>query len=1255
MSSGGGKASTPKLLDDNLKSKQFYRVLDLISEGPIYGPVDQSHLSSFMLNKTPITDSAGNVSVNGVSVAWRPGSEFQNPINGFSAIEATSIVNTEVTFNTPLVRTITDQDVTRVRLNIGVTGLVEQDTKGNQKETSVTMVIETRVAGGAFTMQKTVTITGKISGEYLEAHVIEAPATKPFDIRVRRITPDSNGDLLSNGTIWNSFSQITDDNLNYPFSAIAGAVIDRDQYRDTPSRTYHLRGLIVDVPDNYDPIARTYSGLWTGGFKKAWTNNPAWLFRELVKNTRFGLARRAGYIDVDDGALYILSQYCDQPVNDGYGGKEPRMTLNAYITEQASARDILDKIAGMFRGIALWDGLRLTVMLDTPQDPVATITNANVVDGKFSRSSVKRAEKYNAVVVSWTDPDNGWEQVKEYVSDDAMIARGNYNETTLEAFGCTSRGQAWRAGKWLLETAKRESSRLTFQMARDAIAFTPGDVVEIMDNDYAGTRLGGRIVSHSGANITVDADVSSLVSPGDNMSLMGSNGKFVRYPILSVSGRVITLRNAPAWVRDGTVFAISVSELSVRLFRILSIAETENNSVYSITAGQHDPNKQAIVDEGAVFEMPTDTLNGYRVPNIENLRILNTNSETVQVTATWETATTTKKLVFELYVYNESGAVVAQYETDQFRYDLYGLNAGNYMLGVRGRNENGMKGAETQVNLIIGAPLAPSSVIWTPGIFSADIVPVMRVTATSDTTFEFWYGGEHRVVNPALIEDQTQFLGRASQWNLHGLKADTTYYMYVRTRNAFGVSGFVEASGQASSDIPGMIDYIDEAVRDSEAFKNVQAGIDFSLEATMQNTLAQVEGAQIQYEQVGAARAEISQVKITIADADRAFAQFQELVAVQFGESAAEILEVKTAQATADEAFAEYRLEVAASFQDVDSSILTIQEAQSSAEQAFAQYQTQVSTQFGNQQAAINQKLTSVITDNGTAKVSYTLNLGVRRGEQLYNTGFGMSLEPNGSGGYKSTAVFAADQFGIYSGSDPGSYEAAFFVFNGQVFLRSAFIQNGSIDNAKIGQYIQSTTWDGTGNVGWHINKSGFAYFTGVTVKGTVYASAGSFTGSIYATDGVFNGTVYATDGKFTGTVEAKHFVGDVANGQVFADTGASSNEIRSFQYTDSSESYLEKQIVVMAVIEHNNAQAQEGATTVTITINGVAKSFDVYGPVGGSRPRGGSSTVMHSIRTTARVVTCSIQAVTGLGGTGKILSPTMLIMRGTGSFAQTN
>ena len=1008
MSSGGGKASTPKLLDDNLKSKQFYRVLDLISEGPIYGPIDQSHLSSFKLNKTPVTDANGNVSVNGVSVAWRPGSETQSPINGFSAIEATTIVNTEVTYDTPLVRTITDQDVTRVRFNVGVTGLVEQDKKGNQKNTSVTLVLETRTGASGWAIVKTVTITGKISGEYLEAHLIDAPETKPFDIRVRRITPDSTSDLLSNGTIWNSYSEITDDNLNYPFSAIAGAVIDRDQYTDTPSRTYHLRGLIVDVPDNYNPLTRTYSGLWTGGFKKAWTNNPAWLFRELAKNTRFGLAKRAGYIDVDDGALYVLSRYCDQIVNDGYGGKEPRMTLNAYITEQASARDILDKIASMFRGIALWDGMRLSVMLDAPQDPIATITNANVVDGEFKRSSVKRSEKYNAVVVSWTDPGNGWEQVKEYVSDDDMIARGNYNETTLEAFGCTSRGQAWRAGKWLLETAKRESSRLSFQMARDAIHFTPGDIVEVMDNNYAGARLGGRIMSHAGNKITVDAVDSSLISEGDTMSIMGSDGKFVKYLIASIADNVVTLKTMPAWVRDGTVFAISTSNVSTRLFRILSVAETDNNSVYSITASQHDPNKQAIVDEGAVFEVPNDTLNGYRVPNVENLRIINTNSETVQVTATWETATTTKKLMFEVYVYTDEGKVVAQYETDQFRYEFYGLNAGIYTLGVRGRNENGMKGAETQVSLVIGAPLAPSSVVWTPGIFSAGIVPVMRVTATSDTTFEFWYSGENQIVDASQIEDQAQFLGRASQWTLHGLKADTTYYLYVRTRNAFGTSGFVEVSGQASSDIPGMIDYIDEAIRDSTAFKNLQDGVDMNLEGQIQNALANNAAYEHQWAQYGEVKADILIVRTTIADVDHALAELS----------------------------------------------------------------TQVQAEIGDLTSAVSEKLTAEVKSDGTASAFYTLNLGIQRGSQFYNTGFSMGIEPDGSGGYKSTTVFAADQFGIYSGSEPGNYQKAFFVFNGQVFINSAFIRNGSIDNAKIGNFIQSNNYV-AGSVGWRLDKSG--------------------------------------------------------------------------------------------------------------------------------------------------------------------------------------
>ncbi|HCD1888096.1 TPA: DUF1983 domain-containing protein [Escherichia coli] len=827
-SGGGGKAKTPTLINDNLYHKQFYRVLDIISEGPIYGPVNtKAPLNSVMLNDTPVTDANGNTSVHGVSVAWRNGTLDQSPINGFNAIESTVIVNAQVKHDTPIIRTVSDPNVTRVRLNIGVDSLVQSDEQSNQHNTSVMMMIDVKPSSSStWTLVKDVTIgLGKISGEYLEAHIINAPDEKPFDIRVRRVTADSTSDLLQNDTRWSSYSEIIDDNLSYPHTAVAGAVIDHDQYTDTPTRTYHLRGLIVDVPDNYNPETRTYSGLWLGGFKKAYTNNPAWIFRYLVKNERFGLARHAGYIDVDDGALYTLSQYCDQLVDDGYGGLEPRVTLNAYITEQMSARDLLDNIAGMFRGIALWDGQRLTVMIDAPQDPIATITNANVVDGAFTRSSIARAECYNAVIVSWTDPENGWEQSKEYVADDELIARDGYNETTMEAFGCTSRGQAYRAGKWLIETAKREPSKFTFKMARDAIHFTPGDIVEILDNNRAGARLGGRIVANNGNVITVDKVDSDYITAGDTISLLDSDGKFKKHQITGVNGNEITLAAAPAWIRNGTVFAVSTEAAKPVLCRITSVAETENNSVYTIEAAQHDPNKQAVVDEGAIFEINNDTLNHFRVPNIENLKVVNIGSETVQCRATWETQTTTHRMTFEIRIYNTDGAVVKSYETTKYSYDFYGIDAGAYSLGVRGRNDTGMKGAESIVDLVIGAPAAPVGVNWVPGVFQATVYPISKTTLTTDTSYEFYYAGENQITDPAKITTSAQFTGRGYQWTFGGMNTGHTYYVYVRTRNAFGVSDFVEASGKPTEDFDEITDYVTKDVMESEQFKEMISDI----------------------------------------------------------------------------------------------------------------------------------------------------------------------------------------------------------------------------------------------------------------------------------------------------------------------------------------------------------------------------------------------------------------------------------------------
>lgn len=1283
MSSGGGKAKTPTLINDNLYHKQFYRVLDILSEGPIFGCVNQTApLNSVMLNDTPITDARGNTSVPGVSVAWRNGTADQSPINGFNAIESTVIVNAKVTHDTPLVRTVSDPNVTRVRLNVGVDALVQSDDMGNQYNTSVMLMVDVKPSSSStWTLVKDITIgPGKQSGEYLEAHIINAPDEKPFDIRVRRVTADSNSDLLRNDTRWSSYSEIIDDNLSYPHTAVAGVVIDHDQYTDTPTRTYHLRGLIVDIPDNYDPEKRTYSGLWLGGFKKAYTNNPAWLFRYLIKNDRFGLARQAGYIDVDDGALYTLSQYCDQLVDDGYGGKEPRMTLNAYITEQISARDLLDNIAGMFRGIALWDGQRLTVMIDAPQDPIATITNANVVDGAFTRSSIARAECYNAVIVSWTDPENGWEQSKEYVADDELIARDGYNETTLEAFGCTSRGQAYRAGKWLIETAKREPSKFTFKMARDAIHFTPGDIIEILDNNRAGARLGGRIVANNGKVITVDNVDSEYITAGDTISLLDSDGKFKKHKITGVNGNKITLAAAPAWIRNGTVFAVSTEAAKPVLCRITSVAETENNSVYTIEAAQHDPNKQAVVDEGAIFEISSDTLNHFRVPNIENLKVVNVGSETVQCRATWETQTTTRSLTFEIRIYNADGRVVASYETTNYRYEFYGLDAGSYTLGIRGRNDTGMKGAESIVDLVIGAPAAPVGVNWVPGVFQATVYPISKTTLTTDTAYEFYYSGENQITDPSKVTTSAQFTGRGYQWTFGGMATGHTYYVYVRTKNAFGVSDFIEASGKPSENFEEITDAVLNEVMESEQFQNMindsidevtgdlmgdveelkestadleeriknnEDGIgehesqinEISVELTEQEnelmqTRASLQNAAIalmnnslantstrttltaQYKsQKAETKAEIERIDSVMATEKEATAQKLEQLQAQIDDGvSASITEMQTALATHEKANATQFAVISASLEANEASITEWSEAFTSYKESTATQIESITASIDGQSVSIEENKTAIAGIETDMSATWSIKIATDNNGMKYASGISLGMTGSGSS-TQSQCIFLVDRFVLMTAAN-GTYTTPFYVTNGAMYVREAFIKDASIGTAKIAdaaittakiaQQIQSTNY-ASGSAGWMINKNGGAEFNNVTVRGTVYANSGKFKGSLEATS-------------FVGDVASTNFIPQAS----FPDQSGSASRSVTKTYTDSSSSSLSKTVFVMIPYHLTYYQYSQSTTIkVTIDINGNRKTYAVVRAA--SMPQFGF-TVSHCVTgITAQKVTITI------------------------------
>ncbi|MCW2254098.1 putative phage tail protein [Providencia alcalifaciens] len=994
MSSGGGKAKTPVLLNDNLKSKQFLRVLDLISEGPIYGPVDTEHMSSIMLNKTPVTNKSGDVSINGVAAAWRNGSEYQEPINGFDYLESTVMVSNEVTKETPLVRTITNQEVTRVRLNIGVSSLVKTDSSGNQENSSVQMAIEIKSGSGGYVTQKIVTIgPNKISGEYLEAHIIEAPEKKPFDLRIRRITEDSKSDTLQNGTIWNSYTEITDDRLSYPFSAIVGVVIDRDQFKDTPTRNYHYRGVIVDVPDNYDPINRTYNGVWLGGFKQAWTNNPAWLYRALIKNNLYGLAKRVGYVDIDDGRLYSLSQFSDQLVNDGYGGKEPRFTLNAYLTSQEKAKSVLDKIASSLRGSSVWDGSYFSMLIDMPSDPVALITNSNVIDGKFTRNSTPSDERYNAVIVTWVDPDNGWETSKEYVSDDVSIANDGYKETTIEAFGCTSRGQAYRVGKWLLETSLRETGKISFCMARDAISFMPCDIVEIADNQHIGTRVGGRVVSMNKRVITVDSAIG-LQEDALTLSMMGGNGKPVQFDIDYIDGDKIHLLSEPSYFKKHSPFIVAAKNLKPKLYRITSVKEEENNSRYKITATEHNPNKQAIVDEGAVFEQPTNTINGYRAPSIERLCIINVNSATVQATVSWESSTVTKGLSFEVRVYDNTGKVVFEDDTELFKYDFFGLSSGNYFVGVKAKIINGMKGAESQIEMNIGAPPKPTHIQIDSVLFGVKATPYISMDNSINTMFEFW-GSEQKVTNISEIETKAKRLGRGSFWIKDGLKEGQQYWFYIRSINPFGVSEFVEATGKPDNVVSDILAEVGDKFLSTEAGKIMQDQIgDIALEqleikhdiidindktvaldnrvvqintdvgivseAVLQNTIFTTQLSFKISEEKADRKAEIFRLEqVQVTDREAA-ARWQEQISVSVASNTSSILEVKEAQATYEEASAKQINQVKADVEGVTGRVTEVETATATLTEAQAKFERSTIAQFEEHQSYITHIETSV-------------------------------------------------------------------------------------------------------------------------------------------------------------------------------------------------------------------------------------------------------------------------------------------------------
>ncbi|WP_060965210.1 phage attachment tail tip protein J [Escherichia coli] len=816
MGKGSSKGHTPREAKDNLKSTQLLSVIDAISEGPIEGPVDG--LKSVLLNSTPVLDTEGNTNISGVTVVFRAGEQEQTPPEGFESSGSETVLGTEVKYDTPITRAITSANIDRLRFTFGVQALVETTSKGDRNPSEVRLLVQIQRNGGWVT-EKDITIKGKTTSQYLASVVVGNLPPRPFNIRMRRMTPDSTTDQLQNKTLWSSYTEIIDVKQCYPNTALVGVQVDSEQFGSQQvSRNYHLRGRILQVPSNYNPQTRQYSGIWDGTFKPAYSNNMAWCLWDMLTHPRYGMGKRLGAADVDKWALYVIGQYCDQSVPDGFGGTEPRITCNAYLTTQRKAWDVLSDFCSAMRCMPVWNGQTLTFVQDRPSDKVWTYNRSNVVmpdDGapfRYSFSALK--DRHNAVEVNWIDPDNGWETATELVEDTRAIARYGRNVTKMDAFGCTSRGQAHRAGLWLIKTELLETQTVDFSVGAEGLRHVPGDVIEICDDDYAGISTGGRVlaVNSQTRTLTLDREIMLSSSGTTLISLVDGSGNPVSVEVQSVTDGVkVKVSRVPDGVAGYSVWGLKLPTLRQRLFRCVSIRENDDGT-HAITAVQHVPAKEAIVDNGAHFDGDqSGTVNGVTPPAVQHLTAeVTADSGEYQVLARWDTPKVVKGVSFllRLTVTADDGSerLVSTARTAETTYRFRQLALGRYTLTVRAVNARGQQGDPASVSFRINAPAKPATIELTPGYFQITAVPRLAVYDPT-VQFEFWFS-EKRITNTAQVEKSARYLGTGSQWTVQGsrIKPGTDFWFYVRSVNLVGKSAFVEASGQPSNDGEGYLE-----------------------------------------------------------------------------------------------------------------------------------------------------------------------------------------------------------------------------------------------------------------------------------------------------------------------------------------------------------------------------------------------------------------------------------------------------------------
>ena len=1152
---GQAKQKQPSIASNSVPSISTARIVYLWSWGPIVGPVDG--LRSVKLNGTAIQAPDGTINYPSTKWQFRNGELNQERLEGIQESSNEIDVKKELVFGTPWLHSITNSMIDAVRIRLSWPTLRRQDASGNINGVRIDYAVDISTDNGPYVEVLVSNVDRKNITEYERAHRIELPAGNRWTIRVRRLTPNANSDLVVDQMIVKAIAEVVDSDQEYPLTAVSCLEYDAQTFGgDIAKIAVLMRGRIIRVPTNYDPATRTYAtsgtgtsnGIWDGTFKEAYTNNPAWIFYDLVLHPYYGLGDRIDARMVDRWSLYRIAQYCDQMVPDGKGGQEPRFTCNLYFQKQAEAFAVLQDLASIFHGLAYWDGSQIVVNADMPGDPVYTYNQTQILNnGAIKYEGTRARDRHTLYMVSWDNPDQGFETDKEPVFDDeAMVELGGIvRDTTIGAIGCTSLGQAQRAGQWAALTEKLQTQGGVFRVGLDGDIPKPGQVIAVADPMLVGRNNGGRIAAAAGRVVTLDRD--TVVPVGARLMVNLPSGKSEGRVVKSVAGRKVTLmadfseqpQAECGWILD-------YEDLKLMQFYVRNVTRPEWHQ-FQLEVIQHDPSKFPAIDGGAVVDIrpitgiPVGSQDApARVMLSQNVVIEQGIAVTVMSIA-WDAAP--GAVAYDVEWKWGAREWITLPRTAEQMVDVRGIYSGQYMARVRAVSALNVSSIPTTSALTnlqgkTGLPPAVSFLRTTSELFGISIKWAFPPGAEDTQRTELWYGPANNLAAATKLADLAY---PQADYRMQQLLAGATLFFWARLVDRTGnigpfypvVNGVM---GQASSDagpilnmlagkisktelgqdllsdinkIPGLQDQIDalddillydaaksyvagDTVRQGQRLYQAIASVPANKQppnATYWLDVGQTVGL------VGALAQQVALNKTSIETVDgKVTAQGSTLNvlraatrddsgsgakadALKGWASTAAIATQEKVIASNEEASAQRLTTVDAKVNQNAANVTLLESTVANNKQASAQQVAQVSAEVATakdgvatNKADIQQTSSALADTNGKLSTLWSVKMENTAGGQKYAASFGLGLQVDPSG-VSSQFVVRADTFMLLNLAN-GTPVSPFSVTGGQTFIRSAFLEDGSITNAKIGNYIQSNNYD-AGKTGWRLSFDG--------------------------------------------------------------------------------------------------------------------------------------------------------------------------------------